>query len=111
MKKFYTLLLLATTFFSLNSQRASAQMFCQAGFVYSIGATNPNGTQVQFFDSSYVFNGNITGYSWTFGNGLTSTQQNPITAFAPGIYYVCLTITTGPIACSSQYCDTLVIGN
>ena len=111
MKKIYTLLLLATTLLELNGQQASAQMFCQAGFTYSIGSTNPNGTQVQFYDSSFVSSGNITGYSWTFGNGLTSTQQNPITAFAPGVYYVCLTITTGPIACSSQYCDTLVIGN
>lgn len=111
MNKIYKLLFAMLVLATGQLSTAHAQMFCQAGFVYSVGSTNPNGTQVQFFDSSFVSSGNITGYSWTFGNGLTSTQQNPITAFAPGIYYVCLTITTGPIACSSQYCDTLVIGN
>ena len=110
MNKLYKSLALAVMLLA-SAWNSNAQMFCQAGFVYSVGSTNPNGTQVQFYDSSYVSSGNITGYSWTFGNGLTSTQQNPVTAFAPGIYYVCLTITTGPIACSSQYCDTLVIGN
>jgi len=110
MNKLYKTLALVVILLAFT-WNANAQVFCQAGFVYSVGSTNPNGTQVQFFDSSFVSSGNITGYSWTFGNGLTSTQQNPVTAFAPGIYYVCLTITTGPIACSSQYCDTLVIGN
>ncbi len=110
MNKLYKTLALAVMLLT-TAWSANAQVFCQAGFVYSVGSTNPNGTQVQFFDSSYVSSGNITGYSWTFGNGLSSTQQNPVTAFAPGAYYVCLTITTGPNACSSQYCDTIVIGN
>ena len=40
--------------------------------------------------------GNPTGYSWTFGNGNTSTAQNPTTSYTlPGVYTVTLTVT-GP---------------
>jgi PKD repeat protein len=47
-----------------------------------------------FFTS--LSSGAITGYSWSFGDGGTSTAQNPSHAYAsPGMYTVSLTVT-GP---------------
>ena len=63
-----------------------------AGFT----ANNTNGTvplSVQFTDQS---TGNVTGYSWNFGDGYTSTLQNPTHTYTtPGIYNVTETVT-GP---------------
>ena len=61
-------------------------------FSYS---NNCMGNTVAFTDLSTVATGNITGYSWNFGDGSSSTQQNPIHAYAsPGNYTVSLTVTT-----------------
>lgn len=35
----------------------------------------------------------ITGYSWSFGDGATSTARNPQHTFAAGVYTVTLTVT------------------
>jgi len=44
--------------------------------------------------SSISAPGMITGYQWNFGNGQTSTQQNPSVTFAqPGTYNVTLIVT------------------
>lgn len=75
---------------------------CNAAFVYYGDSANQN--QGQFFDQS---SNNPTSWSWTFGDGGTSTQQNPVHQYAqPGYYAVCLTITDA----SSQtctHCDTI----
>ncbi|MCX6291862.1 MAG: PKD domain-containing protein [Bacteroidetes bacterium] len=50
---------------------------------------------VQFNNVSYSMNGTITGYSWNFGNGTTSSLANPVNAFsADGNYVVQLTVTS-----------------
>jgi PKD repeat protein len=46
----------------------------------------------------------ITSWTWSFGDGTSSTGQNPVHVFSPGQYYVCLAITTAS-GCSSTYCD------
>ncbi|MFN8395559.1 MAG: PKD domain-containing protein [Bacteroidia bacterium] len=47
--------------------------------------------QVNFTD---VSTGTPTSWAWTFGDGGTSTQQNPSHTYAgPGTYNVCLTVT------------------
>ncbi|HCK81604.1 MAG TPA: hypothetical protein DIC59_09080 [Candidatus Competibacteraceae bacterium] len=46
---------------------------------------------INFTDSS---TGNITGHSWNFGDGTTSTAQNPAKTYSsPGTYTVKLTVT------------------
>ncbi|MDD4455400.1 MAG: PKD domain-containing protein, partial [Candidatus Methanomethylophilaceae archaeon] len=48
---------------------------------------------VRFTDAS---TGEITAWSWSFGDGNTSTEQNPVHTYgAPGNYTVNLTISTG----------------
>ena len=37
--------------------------------------------------------GNITGYNWNFGDGTTSTEQNPVHSFEPGSYTIELTVS------------------
>ncbi len=77
---------------------------CQAGFYYAADSTNP--AEVFFFDVSTPAN-LITSWSWDFGDGSSSDEQNPVHTFgAPGIYIVCLTIEaqTGDEPCTSTFC-------
>jgi hypothetical protein len=49
---------------------------------------------VQFKDLSY---GNITSWKWDFGDGSTSTEQNPTHKYAqPGMYYLVVLNVEGP---------------
>jgi PKD repeat protein len=49
---------------------------------------------VQFTDASTSGSGGITGWQWDFGDGGTSTEQNPLHSFtAGGDYNVSLTVT------------------
>ena len=45
---------------------------------------------VEFQDIS---SGNPTSWWWDFGNGLTSTDQNPVMVFYPGVYDVTLKVS------------------
>jgi len=61
---------------------------------FSFSPTNPTvATSVQFTDKS---TGNITSWSWKFGDGATSTQKNPVHTYsAAGSYNVTLTVSDG----------------
>ncbi|MFN8286385.1 MAG: PKD domain-containing protein [Chitinophagales bacterium] len=78
---------------------------CQAYFV-----TTTQGSLAAFTNSSSTSSGTITSYSWTFGDGTTSTLAAPTHTYnTPGWYAVCLTIATSN-GCSSSYCDSVQIG-
>ena len=53
----------------------------------------------------------ITNWYWDFGDGSTSTLQNPSHQFMPGTYTVCLTTygQDGYIGCSDQICQTITV--
>ena len=84
---------------------------CQASFWSSPG-WNPN--SFEFFDIS---SGNASNWLWDFGDGNTSTQQNPVhtySATGSGFYLVCLTITeydpiTQALICTDTYCDSIYL--
>jgi PKD repeat protein len=63
-----------------------------------------NSTQVTFLDQSSMANGQILTWSWDFGDGNSSSEQNPVHTYsAPGTYPVCLTVVAlGP---NGQNCE------
>jgi ELWxxDGT repeat protein len=62
-------------------------------FGYSESCTN---APIQFTDSSTVIGSTVASFSWGFGDGSSSANQNPIhTYFSPNTYSVRLITTTG----------------
>jgi hypothetical protein len=55
-------------------------------------------------------NSTITVNLWNFGDGTSSTAQNPIHSFGSGLHYVCLTIATSS-GCTSTYCDSIYVNS
>ena len=87
---------------------------CQA---YFYGMPNQMiSNSYDFFDYS---SGNPTNWLWDFGDGTTSTLQNPshmYTNTASGLYQVCLTIeeydpATQALICTDTYCDSIYLMN
>ena len=103
------LLLTAVTAFTILF--AQAQMLCQSNFSYT-----QNGPTTVFTDlSTFPISNWSSSWSWDFGDGNTSTLQNPTHTYSNGIYSPCLTVIsfdtlTGNI-CTSIYCDSILIGN
>ncbi|MBL7834973.1 MAG: PKD domain-containing protein, partial [Cyclobacteriaceae bacterium] len=72
---------------------------------------------IAFADASSVtqvpFPASITGWAWNFGDGTTSTQQNPLPAHvysAAGLYTVNLTVTTNQ-GCSNSTSLNIRVGD
>jgi len=70
--------------------------------LFSYFVSLPNGTpELEFFNNS---SGDISDYEWDFGDGTSSTEENPVHTFPTnGNYTVCLTVSNGP-ECSSETC-------
>ncbi len=78
---------------------------CHAAFnVYPDSSAH----QFQFTDQS---TGNINSWFWAFGDGATSTLQNPIHEYlASGTYIACLVVQGVDSTCYSTICDTINVG-
>ncbi len=69
--------------------------------------SNVNGLNVQFIDNST----GGTSWFWDFGDGNTSTLQNPSHTYTTaGNYTVCLTVT-GTAGCTSSTCRNVIVNN
>lgn len=65
---------------------------------------------VQFVDASGSGSSTITGWEWDFGDGNTSTEQNPGHLYAePGSYTVSLTVTSEDGTDTHQETDYIVV--
>ncbi|MBK9980808.1 MAG: PKD domain-containing protein [Saprospiraceae bacterium] len=54
---------------------------------------------------------NATGYSWTFGDGNTSTQSDPLHTYStPGMYNIRLIVTNG-CGADTAFASIVVVGN
>ena len=75
----------------------------------TVAFTNTSGSlSVDFTDVSTSNSSGITGWSWTFGDGGTSSQQNPTHTYAsPGIYTVCLEVTD--VCGTNTLCDQVTV--
>jgi hypothetical protein len=103
--------ILLTAISALTILFAQAQIPCQANFSYM-----QNGPTTVFTDLSTMQSTNYSvTWQWDFGDGNTSTQQNPIHTYSNGIYAPCLTVTfldsTLFNYCTAIYCDSILIGN
>lgn len=82
---------------------------CQAYFTYAIDTA---GLGVQFTDQSQVSTATL-GTNWSFGDGTTSTDFNPLHVYtSPGTYNVCL-ILFAPVSglgCVDTFCKTITVG-
>jgi len=101
--------LLLTAIASFTILYSQAQ--CQADFSYM-----QNGPTTVFTDLSTMQSTNYSAtWSWDFGDGNTSTQQNPVHTYSNGIYSPCLTVTffdsTIMNSCTSICCDSILVGN
>lgn len=64
---------------------------------------------IQFTNTSTIFAGSISGYSWDLGDGTISTLQNPALAYtAPGIYTVSLS-GISDLNCNATITQTLEV--
>lgn len=82
---------------------------CVASFVGSPSVFNP--LLILFTDNSSSGNPGtpISSWSWDFGDGTTSTMQNPSHTYSTsGVYTVCLVITAAN--CVDSTCQTITIG-
>jgi gliding motility-associated-like protein len=67
------------------------------------------GVAVPFTDASTIPSGAITGWDWDFGDGGTSTLQNPTHSFAAsGTYTVTLTVTSD-VGCTNTLTQDITI--
>lgn len=72
-----------------------------------IATPSPDGTFIEFRGDAGTLN--VISWSWDFGDGATSTAQNPRHMYnIPGFYIACVTILTAD-SCSNTYCDTLEV--
>ena len=76
----------------------SGNQYPFADFTYSI-----DGYTVTFTDQSYDSDGTIVSWLWDFGDGQSSTAQNPVHTYAAdGVYNVTLTVTDNEDASSNK---------
>ncbi len=91
-----------------NYVQVSSPTNCAANFTYFQASASSTGVA---FTSTSVAGDSIVSYRWTFGDGGTSSLQNPGHGYANfGTYYVCLTITTVN-GCTSTHCDSVHLTN
>lgn len=101
---------------TIATSTGCASTFCDSVTIDCIGGS-PCTAAYQFYPDSfcnYSFidystggSGNVVGWYWSFGDGGSSTQQNPNYQYASnGQYLVCLTIQTDN-GCSDTICDSV----
>lgn len=64
--------------------------------------------EIFFYDYSYS-SGNIIEWNWDFGDGTTSTLQNPVKIFQTADFYTVCLNTLDDAGCAGQLCQTMYI--
>ena len=89
----------------------STQGECEAYFTYEYDEENQ--MHVFFTDQSTGNDGmSPDTWVWDFGDGTYSTEQNPDHTYSePGVFTVCLAITSGDSTCYDFYCEPILVDN
>lgn len=75
-----------------------------AAFTYTVDCTADS---VYFTNTSTIPSGNIVSWSWNFGDGNSSTQQNPVHSYTTtGTYLAALTVTSDS-GCTFTFVDSV----
>lgn len=86
---------------------------CTIDADFKVDPFSSTGLSQQFhFNPGPNHQSTVTNYFWSFGDGLTSTQQNPNHTYAiPGVYNVCLYIfgNSGSEACCDEICREITV--
>lgn len=99
-------LLVTTNIIVANFNYCGTPVGCQASYTWNAGASGV----VYFNNTSSTVSGPPPVYSWSFGDGTSSTLVNPTHTYTSNGYYsVCLTISGG--GCTSTFCDTVQVLN
>lgn len=81
---------------------------CQA--IFHVEQEDFESLTVTFVDNSFSYDGEITSWSWDFGDGSTGDEMSPTHTYAEaGVYEVTLTITTDS-GCTSVFTQHICIG-
>ena len=92
----------------------NVQAQCTADFTYVQNGPTTYFTDLSTINPSWSTNYSVS-YLWDFGDGNTSTLQNPFHTYSNGLYSPCLTVTYFDSVimnfCTSIYCDSILIGN
>ncbi len=93
---------------ALDSLGTPANIAPVSGFSYSV-----TGSDASFTDTSTDSDGTVASWDWDFGDGNTSTAQNPVNTYAAdGTYTVTLTVTDdGGLTNSSNQSVTINASN
>jgi len=87
----------------------NSQSECDAMFKYL--PTADNTLTYEFFNGSSTIPGATPNYLWDFGDGITSSEQNPVHSYSkPGLYNVCLSIRSSDSSCNSIFCIPVQAG-
>ncbi|MEO0897190.1 MAG: PKD domain-containing protein [Bacteroidota bacterium] len=79
------------------------QPTCDPNFTYA----DLGGNNIQFFD---LGRNSGSTYFWDFGDGNTSTLNEPIHTYAqPGVYNVCRTVSDPATGCTNTQCNTVIV--
>jgi len=100
------------TLTSANGCQVVLQAVLQPTIVTSsFNVTSPLCSNTKTFQSTSTVNqGSIATYQWNFGNGATSTQQNPTYTYPnPGTYTVTLTVTSSMGGCVSSSSQQVLV--
>jgi PKD repeat protein len=108
MKKLFNSCLLVAVLmpcYLCSTSSFAAPKSCNAHFNYELN-NDSTFTSVNFHVPA---NAPHASFSWTFGDGTTSSQRNPEHMYAAtGTYYVCLNVTSSfGNGCSDSFCDSV----